>query len=157
MKIIAGPPEPAVRRLLLEAELPTSDITPAKLETFFACESDGELAGIVGLELHGTVGLLRSLVVSPRSRSQGLGAALVAHAEGVAQASGVVWLYLLTTTAERFFRRLGYETVPREVAPPAIQRTSEFSAICPVSAAFMVKRLPADPSLKRTPHGRGAA
>jgi amino-acid N-acetyltransferase len=157
MKIIVGPPESTVRCLLSEAELPTSDITPEKLETFFACESDGELEGVVGLELHGTVGLLRSLVVSPRSRSRGLGSALVAHAEGIAQASGVVWLYLLTTTAERFFRRLGYETVPREVAPPEIQRTSEFSAICPVSSAFMVKRLPANPSHKQTPRERGAA
>jgi amino-acid N-acetyltransferase len=145
MKIIAGPPESRVRRLLSEAELPTSDITPEKLGTFYACESDCELVGVVGLELYGKAGLLRSLVVSPRSRSRGLGSALVAHAEGVAQASGVVWLYLLTTAAERFFRRLGYEKVPREVAPPEIQRTPEFSAICPVSSAFMIKRLPASP------------
>ena len=124
MTIIAGPPESTVKRLLSEAELPTSDITPEKLQTFFACESDGELEGVVGLELYGQVGLLRSLVVPLRRRSRGVGSALVAHAEGVAQASGVVALYLLTTTAEPFFRRLGYERVAREVAPPEIQRTS---------------------------------
>ncbi len=43
MKIVARPPGSAVRRLLSEAELPTSDITPEKLETFFGCESDGKL------------------------------------------------------------------------------------------------------------------
>ena len=142
MTIIERPPESTVRRLLEEAELPTSDITPEKLKTFFAYESDGELKGIVGLELYGTVGLLRSLVVSPQRRSRGLGSALVAHAEGVAQASGIVCLYLLTTTAEHFFSRLGYETVPRETAPPEIIGTSEFSDICPVSSTFMAKRLP---------------
>ena len=147
MKIIARPPESTVRRLLSEAELPTSDITPEKLETFFACESDGKLEGVVGLELYGTVGLLRSLAVSSRCRSRGLGSALLMHAEAVAQARGIVWLYLLTTTAERFFRGLGYETVPRELAPPEIQRTSEFSTICPVSSAFMVKRIPGIPPL----------
>ena len=147
MKIIARPPESTVRRLLSEAELPTSDITPEKLETFFACESDGKLEGVVGLEVYGTVGLLRSLVVSSRSRSRGLGSALLVHAEAVAQARGIVWLYLLTTTAERFFRGLGYETVPRELAPPEIRRTSEFSTICPVSSAFMVKRMTVIPPL----------
>jgi amino-acid N-acetyltransferase len=150
VKIVARPPESAVRRLLSEAELPTSDITPEKLETFFACESDGKLEGVVGLELYGTVGLLRSLVVSSQYRSRGLGLALLKHAEAVAQARGIVRLYLLTTTAERFFRGLGYETVPRELAPPEIQRTSEFSTICPVSSAFMVKRM-------RAPREQGAA
>ena len=141
MTIIECPPESAVRRLLEEAELPTSDITPEKLKTFFAYESDGELQGVVGLELYGTVGLLRSLVVSPRKRSKGLGSALVAYAEGVAQANGIICLYLLTMTAEHFFGRLGYETVSREAAPPEIIATSEFSDICPVSSTFMAKQL----------------
>lgn len=141
MTIIERPPESIVRHLLEEAELPLSDITSEKLKTFFAYESDGELEGVVGLELYGTVGLLRSLVVSPRSRSRGLGSALVAYAEGVAQTNGIVCLYLLTMTAEHFFRRLGYETVPRETAPPEITSTSEFSDICPVGSTFMAKRL----------------
>ena len=157
MTIIAGPPESTVKRLLSDAELPASDITPEKLQTFFASESDGELEGVVGLELYGNVGLLRSLVVPLRLRSGGRGSALVAHAEGVARARGVAALYLLTTTAERFFRRLGYERVAREAAPPEIQRTSEFSGICPVSSAFMVKQLPADLPFRRTPRKRRAA
>ncbi len=152
MKILISPPESTVKQLLLEAELPTLDITPEKLKTFFACEVNGEVEGVVGLELDGPVGLLRSLVVSPRSRSKGLGSALVAYAEGVARAKGVVWLYLLTTTAERFFKRLGYEGIPREMAPPEIQRTSEFSTLCPVSSVLMVKQLSVNPTLKPTSH-----
>ena len=34
MTIIAGPPESTVKRLLSEAELPTSDITSEKLQPF---------------------------------------------------------------------------------------------------------------------------
>ena len=85
MTIVAGPLKSTVKGLLSEANLPTSDITPEKLQTFFASESDGEVDGVVGLELYGNVGLLRSLVVPPRRRSQGLGSALVAHAEAVAE------------------------------------------------------------------------
>lgn len=149
MNIMANPPEPAVKRLLSEAKLPTSDITPEKLRTFFGCDSEGELEGLVGLELYGNVGLLRSLVVRPQRRSKGFGSALAAHAQSFAQASGVSSLYLLTTTAESFFRRLGYERVPREVAPPEIQRTSQFSGICPVSSTFMVKHLTNNLLLKK--------
>ncbi len=148
MKIVASPSESTVKRLLSEANLPTSDITPEKLRLFFGSESEGELEGVVGLELYGEVGLLRSLVVSPLRRSRGLGSALVTHAEGFAQRNGVKSLYLLTITAEPFFLRLGYEKISREVAPPEIQRTSEFSGICPVSSALMVKQLPVSPSLK---------
>lgn len=141
MKIAAGPPEAVVKRLLTGCGLPTADLTPDKLSTFFAAESDGAVVGVVGLELFGRVGLLRSLAVEPADRRQGLGSALVAHAEGFAAERGVAALYLLTTTAEGFFRRLGYERLPREQAPAEIQGTSEFAELCCATAVVMVKRL----------------
>lgn len=141
MQIRQAPAESQVRRLLSDAKLPTADITPEKLETFYTCVSGGEIEGIVGLELYDQVGLLRSLLVRERRRARGLGSALVTHAEGVARANGVLALYLLTTTAEHFFRRRGYERVSRESAPADIQRTSEFSETCPASSAVMVKWL----------------
>ena len=141
MTIVDRPAGADVRRLLEEADLPTSDLTPEKLGNFFACERVGRLEAIAGLELYGADGLLRSVVVSPQCRSQGLGAALVAHAEGAARVGGVARLFLLTNTAERFFSRLGYERVARAAAPPAIRNTSEFSALCPTSAVLMVKQL----------------
>lgn len=62
-------------------------------------------------------------------------------AEARARSHGVQQLCLLTTTAERFFERLGYERADREAAPTAIRGTSEFTSLCPASAAFMRKRL----------------
>lgn len=67
--------------------------------------------------------------------------ALVAKAEGHAKAHGVEEVYLLTTTAEGFFARLGYERVEREGAPESIRGTKEFSSICPSSAVLMRKLL----------------
>jgi amino-acid N-acetyltransferase len=127
---------------LLEAEgLPVLDLTEAHLEHFFFVGPDWAPTGLVGLEIHGVDALLRSLVVGQSERSQGLGSALVQHAERHAASQRVQSLYLLTMTAEAFFKRLGYERIQRSRAPPSIQRTREFASLCPASSAFMVKAL----------------
>jgi amino-acid N-acetyltransferase len=129
---------------LLEAEgLPASDLTEAHLEHFFFTGTDGAPSALVGLEIYGDAALLRSLVVSAAARTQGLGAALVQHAEEHAVRQRVHSLYLLTTTAEAYFERRGYRRVDRWEAPPSIQSTREFSSLCPSSSAFMITRLSA--------------
>jgi amino-acid N-acetyltransferase len=127
---------------LLQAQgLPVSDITGEYLEHFFFAGSDGSPTGLVGLELYGTDALLRSLVVAENARSKGFGSTLINHAEQYAAAKGVRSIYLLTTTAEAFFKRLGYERIERSNAPPSIERTHEFSGLCPANSAFMLKSL----------------
>lgn len=130
----------AEAKALLEASgLPTSDLTP---EVRLLGERDGDrLVGVVGLEARGAVGLLRSLAVEPGRRGGGLGSELVTALENVAAGGGITELYLLTTTAEAFFARRGYQRVPREAAPAGIRGTAEFASICPASSAFMTKRL----------------
>ena len=141
MKIFANPDESSVKQLLSESSLPISDITTQHLQHFFGCGSSLGLEGVIGLELFGEVALLRSLAVASSRRGTGVGSGLVAHAERHARDQGVQSLYLLTTTAEQFFLRRGYARIPRDKAPVAIKSTSEFSGICPVSSAFMVKYL----------------
>ncbi|MCZ2809221.1 MAG: GNAT family N-acetyltransferase [Candidatus Bathyarchaeota archaeon] len=94
---------------------------------------------MVGLEMHGHVALLRSLVVLVNKRGSSLGAALVSHAEQYAAQQRVYTIYLLTTTAAGFFERHGYSHVSRQTAPAAIAGTSQFSGLCPSSSAFMAK------------------
>ena len=127
--------------LLQRAGLPTTDLTDAHLAHFFYCGPESTPSGLIGLELHGSDALLRSLVVAPELRSSGLGGALVEHAEVYASGAGVRSIYLLTTTAEPFFRRRGYALADRLSAPALVQRTDEFASICPASSAFMVKHL----------------
>jgi mannose-6-phosphate isomerase-like protein (cupin superfamily) len=55
---------------------------------------------------------------------------------------GVRDVYLLTTTAARFFERAGFATIPRDQAPLAICQTTEFRSLCPASATFMGKGVP---------------
>jgi amino-acid N-acetyltransferase len=141
MDIIAHPSESAAKRLLVESDLPTADITTTHLRHFFFCGPGPGLEGLVGLELYGEVALLRSLAVTPNRRGSGLGSRLVEHAERYARDRGVKSLYLLTTAAEAFFLRRGYTRLAREKAPEAIRNTTEFGGICPLSSALMVKNL----------------
>lgn len=139
--IAAHPKLAAAVALLADARLPTEDLTEEHCRHFFSFGPDASPDGLVGLELFGECALLRSLVVTEKLRGSGAGSRLLAHAEQHARSQGVVNLYLLTTTAERFFATRGYTRAPRESAPAAIRATREFSGICPASSAFMVKPL----------------
>ena len=129
------------KALLASARLPTGDLDEGHCDSFFYSGTAERPTGLVGLELFGAVGLVRSLVVEEGRRGSGEGAALLAHAEAQARARGVRELYLLTNTAESFFARHGYVRTPRDSAPPAIRATPEFAGLCPSSAAFMIHRL----------------
>ena len=127
--------------LLESASLPSSDLSDGDMTDFFYAGPASAPIGIVGLQCYGSDALLRSLVVNASHRTQGLGQKLVEHAEQHARTHGVATIYLLTTTAERFFRSRGYVVTPRDTAPPAIRSTPEFSSLCPASSAFLSKRL----------------
>ncbi|MGB7920204.1 MAG: arsenic resistance N-acetyltransferase ArsN2 [Desulfobacterales bacterium] len=141
MDIFIQPSEAGVKRLLKASQLDSSDLTPEHVRHFFGLGPEGELEGVVGLELFGAVALLRSLAVVSSRRRTGLGSKLVAHVEDYARNKGIKSLYLLTHTAESFFKHRGYQRTGRDDAPTAIRETKEFSEICPVSSAFMVKHL----------------
>ncbi len=133
-----------VSALLAACDLPVADLRINGDVCFFGWRHDSELLGVIGVERCGGVGLLRSLAISATHRGNGLGQALVAYAEGWAVCSGLKALYLLTTTAGDFFKRLGYETLARSEAPKAITETPQFAGLCPTSSIFMAKGLNAD-------------
>lgn len=141
MQIFHRPSEARARALLAQCNLPTEDLDSHHFEQFLGCGSQEDLKGIVGLEIFGSVALLRSLAVSEETRGLGYGKILVAGTETYAKEKGVRELYLLTTTAEHFFIRLGYARAERNTAPEPIRGTKEFSDLCPDSAVFMVKKL----------------
>jgi amino-acid N-acetyltransferase len=136
-----GDADAASIRGLLEANgLPTADLEHSRIR-FLGYHDEKGLVGVVGLELLGEVGLLRSLAVRQDQRGSGLGTSLVREAEAIALEHSISELFLLTTTAEPFFAVRGYLRRMREGAPSAVQETSEFRSICPSSAAFMGKTL----------------
>ncbi|MBI3899855.1 MAG: GNAT family N-acetyltransferase [Gammaproteobacteria bacterium] len=139
--IYSRPSMAAVKNLLAAENLPTADITDTLLAHFFGYGDKSAPDGVIGFELHGNTALLRSLAVTAVQRGRGVGSRLVVHAEQYARANGIESLYLLTTTAEKFFRRRGYQPSARAAAPAGIRDTTEFSSLCPASAVLMVKNL----------------
>ncbi len=133
--------EAGIRQLLRLCDLPEADITPEQLRDFLVLKEKGQIIGVVGIEVFGRFGLLRSLAVDARYRHRGFASQLVEKVEEYAATLKVETLYLLTLTAEGFFSERSYQRVQRNSAPPAVQGTAEFKNLCPVSAVCMVKHL----------------
>ena len=134
---------PAVERLLVASGLPLDGVREA-LPTFVVAEAGDDLVGVAGLEVCRDNALLRSVAVAPEWRSRRLGHALVTRAIAEAETRGIQALYLLTTTAERYFPSFGFERIGRDEVPDDVRATEEFRSACPASATVM----------RRTPGGR---
>jgi amino-acid N-acetyltransferase len=129
-----------IRALLERNELPFEDVG-SKLDCFYVAHAGSDPVGIGGVEVHGPDGLLRSVVVERGARGGGVGGALCSRLEKRAVANGVETLHLLTTTAAEFFAEREFVEAPRQTAPTAIQRTTEFDDLCPDTATYMRKSL----------------
>ncbi|WP_175403986.1 arsenic resistance N-acetyltransferase ArsN2 [Mucilaginibacter sp. PPCGB 2223] len=126
---------------LLQAEgLPFADL-PEDLGNFVVILDDRRVIGSAGLEIYGSYGLLRSLAVSKSFRNNGIGNQLLNEVETSAGVRGLAAIYLLTETAPAYFKQKGYKQIERAAIPVAVQRSSEFSHVCPVSAIAMKKDL----------------
>ena len=130
-----------VRRILNQHQLPSTDLSEQGCKNFIACREHGVTQGIVGIEIYGDIGLLRSLAVAPELRGKGYGKVLLAKLEEHAQANGVRELYLLTESAQLFFKKHGFDCIDRKKAPGAIATTSQFSDLCPENATLMKKKI----------------
>ena len=129
-----------IKSILKSADLPYEDIDLGK-QDFIAVIQGTKIIGTVGLEPYDEIGLLRSLAVEDACRGRGLGRALVIEMTRHAKDKGIKQLFLLTLTADRFFEREGFERISRESMPEAIQNTTEFTSICPVSSVCMKKEI----------------
>lgn len=130
-----------IQDLLRACDLPYEDLTPAHLKHFLVCRDGESLLGVVGMELRADAALLRSLVVAPEARNEGVGTRLVDAIEHRAREEGIHTVCLLTTTAADYFRARGYEPMAREELPETIQQTDEAARLCPASATCMRKPL----------------
>lgn len=135
--------EEQFKQILAASGLDHRDIRPSQLQHFLIVKDETALtlSGVVGLELSGNFGLLRSLAVAKAFRRQGLATQLISKIEEYARSQKVTALYLLTLTAEDFFANSGYHTTERGSAPSALQETTEFQNLCPETAVCMKKQL----------------
>lgn len=132
---------PEIGSLLETCGLPVQDLSGNESVVIFSQRINGDLAGVVGIEVFGENGLLRSLAVAEEQRGNGLGYSLVAHAETWATETSIQSLWLLTESAAEFFKAIGYVRKERSEAPETIQKSAQFRDLCPVSAVLMKKNL----------------
>ena len=70
-----------------------------------------------------------------------MGSALVAHLLIEATSQKLRAVYLLTTTADAYFPRFGFETIERSELDPALQASEELRGACPDTAVCMRLRI----------------
>lgn len=140
-KVFNNPPIEEIKKLLVANGLTIDDLAEPSAIRFYGVGHPNSVQGVVGLEIHGRFGLLRSLAVSKAVQGMGLASALIKTLESDALEVGITDLYLLTETAENYFLHRGFSSIAREVAPTDIRVTRQFSTLCPDSATLMHKCL----------------
>ena len=145
MKVVIEPLKAAdvnaVYELLRAHHLPVDGLAEHVETTLVARDDRGRVLGSAGLELRGNNALLRSVAVVADSHGQHLGRDLTLAALQLARDHDVSAVYLLTTTADNYFPRFGFERIGRADVPSAVQSSVEFTSACPSSATVMRKRL----------------
>ena len=126
--------------LLEENPLPTAGFRDP-LTTALVARHNSRIVGCAALEMYANGALLRSVAVAPDLQGHGLGLELTAAAIRLARELHAPALFLLTTTAERFFPKFGFEGIARSDVPPSVQASIEFTSACPSSAMVMRKTL----------------
>jgi amino-acid N-acetyltransferase len=126
--------------LLVTSNLPLEGLRD-HLATTLVARDGGRVVGSAALERYADGSLLRSVAVLPECRGRRHGRDLTVAAIRLAQEGQAPALYLLTTTAEDFFRTYGFERILRPDVPATVQTSVEFTSACPASATVMRKWL----------------
>ena len=126
---------------LMKANGLPADGLAEHVATTLVARDAGRIVGSAGLEIYADGALLRSVAVAPDRRGDGLGGRLTTAALDLAREQKIEALFLLTTTAEAYFPRFGFQCITRADVPPGVQQSIEFRSACPASAIVMRRRL----------------
>ena len=122
--------------LLKQSRLPVAGVRE-HFRTFIVAKDGAAVVGCGGSEAHPHVALLRSFAVLPAYRNAGVGRRLVRELLDRLSAHGIREFYLLTLTAEPFFRKRGFKTIDRDEVHPQLLSSEEFGGACPSTAVCM--------------------
>lgn len=126
----------AIKALLKENDLPLAGVDD-HWKTFIIARDGKKLIGCGGSETYPFAALIRSIAVHPDYRSNGVGRRIVRQLLDRLSARGIREFYLLTTTAEAYFRKRGFKTIDRDEVHPQLLASREFQDACPESATCM--------------------
>ncbi|MCV3739354.1 arsenic resistance N-acetyltransferase ArsN2 [Rhizobium sp. TRM96647] len=132
--------DPGLRKALTDAALPVEDLEGDGRSFFRAVGAGGKTLGYAGIEHCAGAALLRSVVVLPEARGQGIGKSVTDAT--LRRLDPGMAAYLATTSAASFFASLGFAVVNRTEVPASILSTRQLSDICPASATIMMLNKP---------------
>ncbi len=126
--------------LLDNAQLPKEGVQKNLHNSFIVpVKNTNKLLGCGNLEIYEDEALLRSLAVHSSYYNKGLGSQLVKHIHEYATNIGIKRIYLLTTTAETFFKKFNYHIIARTDVSPKVQQSVELKSLYPRHTTCMVK------------------
>ena len=130
----------AVEALLEMEGLCFNDINNEEVH-LFEVKSNKEVIGYFGYELYDNNALFRSMVVAPEFRKKGYGKLIWDEAKERLVNEHVDKVFLLTNTADQFFKTQGFVEIPRASVPKDIASTTEFIEFCPSDSTCMTINL----------------
>jgi amino-acid N-acetyltransferase len=136
IRVAAASDLPQIKTLLEASQLPGSDIDLDK-QLFLVALHNQTVIGTIALEVFGNSALLRSFAVDANFRSRKIGEHLYREAVTHSKQKRIDHLFLLTTTADKYFDRMNWQRIGCDEVPEAIGATTEFASLCPVSAIVM--------------------
>jgi amino-acid N-acetyltransferase len=125
-----------VRGLLAEYALPIDGLSD-HLSTLLVARDGDAIVGSAALEVYPDGALMRSVAITGPMQGRGLGRQLTEAVMAMAADLNLPALYLLTTTADRYFSKLGFEPINRSEVPASVTMSVEFRSACPSSAVAM--------------------
>jgi amino-acid N-acetyltransferase len=125
-----------IKALLVASDLPTAGVDD-HWKTFIVARDGEKLVACGGAEAYQFAALIRSVAVAPEYRSSGLGRRIVRQLLDRLASRGLREFYLLTTTAEEYFRKRGFKVIDRDEVHPQLLSSREFQDACPASAVCM--------------------
>jgi amino-acid N-acetyltransferase len=126
----------AIKELLEVNELPLEGVDD-HWKTFVVARDGETLVGCGGSEAYSNAALIRSIAVEPTHRNRGIARMIVRQLLDRLSAIGVREFYLLTTTAQGYFKKRGFKKCDRDEVNPQLLASREFQDACPSSATVM--------------------
>ena len=125
-----------IKRLLTSNNLPTDGVDD-HWKTFVVARDGKQMVACGGSETYPAAALIRSIAVHPEYRKNGIGRQIVRQLLDRLSARGIREFYLLTTTAEAYFKKRGFKTIDRDEVNPQLLASREFQDACPKTATCM--------------------
>jgi amino-acid N-acetyltransferase len=125
-----------IKALLLASGLPTAGVDE-HWKTFIVAREGDKVVACGGAEAYQFAALIRSVAVDANYRSHGIGRRIVRQLLDRLASRGLREFYLLTTTAEEYFRKRGFKPIDRDEVHPQLLSSREFQDACPSTATCM--------------------